>query len=169
MPGFEDYDFEGTLTIASFALCRLAWYIAGDETGEGGLLQLINGGERRGGDRAMPMSAATPVIPYPRRLTATRYDFNLWVTGDVSSTGVAASDSQQQYATNLALIRSTLFESASPAADGTLAASVTIPGWGTKTANVHMLGLEQQRYNIAEDMSIGLYTLQISVPYGRFA
>lgn len=167
MPGFEDYDFEGTLTIASFAMCRAAWYIAGDETGEGGLLQLITGGDRRGEDRLLP--SATGIIPYPRRLTGTRYDLTLWVTGDVTSTGSAASNSQTQYVTNVALIRSTLFEGASPASDGTLSASVTITGWGTKTANIHMLGMQQQRYNIWPDMSIGQYTLQISVPAGRFA
>lgn len=169
MSGFEDYDFEGTLTIASFAMCRPAWYIAGDETGQGGLLQLITGGDRRGGDRPLPMSAASPVVPYPRRLTATEYELTLWVTGDVDSAGVAASNSQAQLATNLALIRSTLFEGASPASNGTLAASVTITGWGTKTANIHMLALEQDRYNMWTDQSIWQGTLRFSVPTGRFA
>lgn len=167
MAGFEDYDFEGTLTIASFAMCRPAWYIAGDETGEGGLLQLINTGEMRGDDRIIPHNNGR--IGYRRYLDRTRVDLNLWINGDVTSTGTPSSNSQTEYATNLALIRSTLFEGATPAADGTLSASVTIPGWGTKTADIHMLGLEQQRYNIASDMSIGLYTLQISIPAGRFS
>lgn len=167
MAGFADYDFEGTLSIASFSMNRPAWWIGGDETGEGGLLQLITGGDRRGDDRIIPHVSGRK--GYPRRLDATRYDLTLWVTGDVTSTGVAASNSQTELATNLALIRSTLFESASPATDGTLAASLTIVGWGTKTANIHMLGLQQQRYNMWTDQSIWQGTLQISVPAGRFA
>lgn len=167
MSGFEDYDFEGTLTIASFAMCRLAWYVAGNDTGDGGLLQLITGGERRGEDRIIPHVAGR--VGYPRRLDATRYDLSLWTTGDVDQNGADVADSQAQLAINLALIRSTLFEAASPAADGTLAASVTIPGWGTKAANIHMLGMVQQRYNMWTDQSIAHHTLQISIPAGRFA
>ena len=167
MSGFEDYDVDGTLTIAGFAMCRPAWYIGADEQGEGGLLDLITGGDLRGEDTIIPMNAGR--LGRTRRLDATRYDFNLWVTGDVNSSGVDTSDSEQGLAANLATLRSTLFEAASPAADGTLAASVTIPGWGTKTANITMLGLERQRYNKASDMSIWLGTLQIGVPAGRFA
>lgn len=167
MSGFEDYDFEGTLTIAGFAMCRPAWYIAGDETGEGGLLQLVTSGDRRGDDRIIPHNDGR--IGYKRRLDRTRIDLSLWVNGDVDSSGVPSANSKTQFVTNAALIRSTLFEGATVAADGTLAASATIPGWGTKTANIHLLGMEQQRYNIADDMAIGLYTLQISIPAGRFA
>lgn len=167
MSGFEDYDVDGTMTIAGFAMCRPAWMIAADDQGEGGLLDLITGGELRGEDRIVPHTPGRK--SYKRILDASRWDFNLWVNGDVNYLGVDTSNSEEGLAANLALIRSTLFEGATTAADGTLAASVTIPGWGTKTANITMVGLERQRYNKAEDQAIWLGTLQISVPAGRFA
>lgn len=167
MPGFEDYDFEGTLTIASFAMCRAAWAVLGDEQGEGSLFDLITAGEMEGEDRKLPY--LNGYVPYPRRLPPTVHDLRLLVCGDVTSTGSVNSDYQQGLAVNLALIRSTLFESATPAADGTLSASVTIPGWGTKTANVHMLALKRNRMNIWRDMAVWDGTLQFSVPAGRFA
>lgn len=167
MAGFEDYDWEGTLTIAGFSMNRPAWMIVGDETGEGGLVDLITGGERRGENRVLPMQAG--VVGYPHRLTDSRYDLRLAVNGDVNSSVVETSNSQQTLNTNLALIRSTLFESASPAADGTLAATLVIPGWGTKTAGIQMIGLQRQRYNASDEEAIWVGTLQIQIPDGRFA
>lgn len=167
MPGFEDYDFEGTWSIASFAMCRAAWAVLGDDSGTGSLFQFITGGERKGEDRELPY--LNGVVGYKRVLRGTRYDLRLLVNGDVNSTGVAFGDSQTGLATNLALIRSSLFEGATEAADGTLASTLIIPGWGTKTANVHMIGLEFQRMNMWSDMAVWEGTLQISVPAGRFA
>lgn len=169
MPGFDHYDPEGTLTIAGFSMNRKAWGIWGDETGGGGLFQLITGGDRRGGDRDLPMSASSPVVPYPRRLTATVYELTLWVNGEVNHAGTLNTNAKDGLATNLDLIRSTLFEGATPATNGTLSASVLIPGWGTKTASIHMIAMEQQRYNYADDQSIWQGTLRISVPAGRFS
>jgi hypothetical protein len=166
MPGFEDYDFEGTFTIASFAMCRAAWAVLGDEAGEGTLFDLITAGEMEGEDRKLPY--LNGYVPYPRRLPPSRHDLRLLVNGDVNSSGTPFSDFQEGLATNLAAIRTGLFEGATPAADGTLAASVTIPGWGTKTANIHMVGLQRQRMNIWRDMAVWEGTLQISVPAGRF-
>lgn len=167
MPGFDDYDFEGTLTIASFSMNRAAWAVLGDDTGEGSLFQFITGGERKGEDRELPY--LNGVVGYKRVLRGTRYDLRLLVNGDVTYTGTPSSNSQTELAANLALIRSSLFEGATEAADGTLAASVVIPGWGTKTANIHMIGLEFQRMNIWTDMAVWEGTLQISIPAGRFA
>jgi hypothetical protein len=167
MPGFQDYDFEGTFTIGGFSMCRPAWAVLGDDTGEGTLFDLITDGELRGEDRLLPLTNG--VIGYPRFLTVTRYDLRLLVNGDVDSVGAATSDSQVGLAANLAALRSGLFESASPAPDGTLVSVVTIPGWGSKSANIHMVGLKRQRMNIWNDMAVWEGTLQISVPAGRFA
>lgn len=167
MAGFEDYDVDGTFTFAAFAMCRPAWMLAADEQGNGGLFDLITGGDMRGEDTIIPMNIGR--LGRRRRLDATRYDLNLWVNGDVDYLGAETSNSEEGLAANLALLRYTLFEGSSPAADGTVAATVTIPGWGTKTASIHSLGLERQRYNKASDMAVGLWTWQISVPAGRFA
>lgn len=166
MPGLVDFDCEGTLTIGSVLMNRAAWMIAGDEEGSNGLVQLWVTAEQRGEDRILP--SATGVIPYRRRLTATRHDLRLVVTGDVTDAGVATSNSKTGLMTNLNYIYTNVV-APTGATDGTRAATLTFTGITSRTANIHVLGLQVTRFNLATDSAVFEGVLQISIPAGRFA
>lgn len=161
-----DYDCEGTLTIGSVLMNRPAWGIFSDDTSANGLVQLWSSAEQRGEDRLLP--SATGVIPYRRRLTATRHDLRLVVVGDVNESGVAQSNAKNGLASNMAYLYANVF-APTGATDGTRAATLTIPGQSNRTANIHVLGFTSSRINLATDVSICEGIMHISIPAGRFA
>lgn len=161
-----NYDCEGTLTIGSILMNRAAFAIVGDDSGEGGLLQLWAETEVRGDDRLLPSS--TGIIPYQRRLAPHRVDLRLLVCGDVTQAGVANSNFASGLVTNLAYIYTNVV-APTGTGDGTRAATLTFTGQTNRTANIHVLGMVKQHYNLATDSAIWEGTLQISIPAGRFA
>jgi hypothetical protein len=164
MPGIVDYDCEGVLTISSISMNRAAWAVLGDETGRGGLVPLWVTVDQRGDDRVLPHG---PVIPYLRRNTATRHDLRLLVTGDVDLNGAPLSNSKAGLYDNLAYIYTNIV-APTGTGDGTRVASLTVPGsGGPLDANIHVLGLVAEHYNMRGTSAIFEGTLQISVPVGK--
>lgn len=166
----QNFTNEGSLSIGGINMNRLAFAVIGDENGEGGLLKLWADFDVRGDDRILPSVAG--VLAYPRRLTATRYDLRLLVVGDVDQTGTPTADSNIGLQNNIEYIRANvLVPVVSPT--GTRAAVLTLPSGGTRTADIHALGVVTQSYGLAVvngcSGSIWVGTLQISIPAGRFA
>lgn len=162
-------NLEGTLTISTISMnpANGAWGALGDETGRGGLVHLWSKFEIRGQDRVLP--SATGVIAYPRRMTVTRCDLRLLIVGDViGQTGVPASDPVEGLATNIEYIRANILAPV-VSSTGTRAATLTVPGLATRSANIHVLGLDIQSYQLGMCGAIAVTTLQISIPGGRFA
>lgn len=176
MAGLSNFDCEGVLTVgsttvpetASISMNRAAWAVVGDDTGTGGLLPLWITTEQRGQDRVLPGTAG--VIAYRRRETVTRHDLRILVVGDVDQDGTAVADHAQGLAANLAYLEANVIQPAYSVnqIDGTRAATLTIPGLTTRTADIHILGLVTQRYRLNSTGSLFEGTLQISIPAGRF-
>ena len=162
-------NLEGTLTIGTVAMENAfgAWGIVGDEQGRGGLVHLWTAFDVRGEDRLLP--SATGVIAYPRRMTATRRDLRLLVIGDIDGqTGTPYTDPVEGLAENMEYLRANVLAPV-VSSTGTRAATLTIPGMTSRTANIHVLGMVIQSYMFGSCGSIAITTLQISIPGGRFA
>lgn len=169
MAGLIDYNHEGTLTIGGILMNRPAFAIMGDENGEGGLLDLITHAEQRGQDRILP--GATGVIAYRRRLTVTTHDLRLLVVGDVDENGSAHTNFSSGLAHNLDYIYNNVVTPV-VSSTGTRAASLQIPGLGTKTANIHVIGMRRTEYHtskVSKGPAVWEGTLIISIPGGRFS
>jgi hypothetical protein len=162
-----NYEVEGNLTIDSIDMNRPAWAVIGDERGEGGLLRLWADFDVRGEDRILPSVAG--VIAYPRRITARRFDLRLLVVGDVDQAGAPTADALIGLQNNLEYIRSNVLAPV-VSSTGTRAASLLMPSGATRTANIHVLGVQTQSYGFRPgcDGAIWIGTLQISIPTGRF-
>lgn len=165
MPGIETYDCEGTLTIGGISMNRPAWAVLGDETGAGGLLQLVTTASQRGQNRTVPSAAGT--IAYRRRLTTTSHELRLLVVGDVDQNGAPVANPQQGLAINLSYLYTNVVAPVA-SATGTRAATLAIPGLATLTADIHVTGLLQTEYHIGQTTSAWVGRLQIEVPAGRF-
>jgi hypothetical protein len=160
---------EGSLSVGGVALANAfgAWGIVGDERGNGGLVKLWTDFDVRGEDRILP--SVTGVIAYPRRMTATRHDLRLLVTGDVNGqTGATPSDATQGLETNLEYLRAN-FLAPVATATGTRAATLTMPSGSTRTADIHVLGTTVQTYLLQECASLWIGTVHIDIPEGRFS
>lgn len=160
---------EGVLTIGSVSMnpANGAWAVLGDERGRNGLLHLWATTTVRGEDRILP--SATGVLAYPRRITATRHDLRLLIVGDIiGQTGLPASDPIAGLAANIEYLRAQVITPVI-SATGTRAATLTVPGAASRSANIHVLRLELQSYQLGPCESIAVSTLQISIPSGRFA
>lgn len=169
MAGLIDYAQEGTLTIGGIIMNRPAFAIMGDENGEGGLLDLIVVADQRGQDRVIPGSAG--VLAFRRRLTVTQHDLRLLVCGDVDENGSAHANFSSGLAHNLDYIYNNVVTPV-VSSTGTRAASLSIPGLGTKTANIHVTGMRRREYHIskpAKGPAVWEGTLTISIPSGRFS
>lgn len=164
MAGLNAYDCEGTLTIGAVSMNRAAWAVLGDETGQGGMMQLATGGEQRGSDRLLPSS--TGVIAYPRRLTVTTADLRLLIVGDVDETGALNADKKIGLVDNIDYIYDNVV-TPTGTGDGTRAATLDLPGQVQRSANIHVIGMVQQQYLLG-DNPIWVGTLRISIPGGRF-
>jgi hypothetical protein len=166
MPAIENYDCDGTLAISGVNMNWDAWAIVGDDNGRGGLLNLWIEAEQRGEDRVLPN--ATGVIPYRRRLDVTPHELRLLVTGDIDLAGQPSTNSKTQLLTNLAFLYTNVI-APTGTGDGTRGATLTFPGMTNRTANIHVLKLEPERYNYVDGSAIFEGTLLISIPAGRFA
>lgn len=166
-----NYDIEGSLVIDGESMNRPAWAVLGDERGTGGLVHLWVEFDVRGQDRILP--TATGVIPYQRRLTATRKDLRLLVVGDVDETGTPVANPTEGLEANLEYLRANTFAPVA-SSTGTRAATLTMPSGATRDADIHVLGVVVQSYvlgKIIDDCAqgaIAITTLQISIPTGRF-
>jgi hypothetical protein len=162
-------DIEGTLTISSISMnpTNGAWAVIGDEQGRGGLVHLWSKFDVRGEDRLLP--TATGVIAYPRRITVTRCDLRLLIVGDIiGQTSAPASDSIEGLAANIEYLRAQILAPV-VSSTGTRAATLTVPGQSNRTANIHVLGMVTQSYQLGICGALAVCTLQISIPGGRFA
>lgn len=162
------YNFlEGSMTIDGIAMNNAfgAWGIIGDERGQGGYLPLWADFDVRGKDRILP--TAVGVIAYPRRVTATRRDFRLIVVGDVDRLGAPNTDPIAGLQANLEYLRTNVIAPVATTT-GTRAAVLTMPSTATRSADIHVLGVVTQSYNLASCGAIWIGTLQISIPSGRF-
>lgn len=160
-----NYEAEGNMTIDGIDMCREAFAIIGDERGVGGFVQLWADFDVRGEDRLLP--SVTGVIAYPRRITAKRFDFRLVVVGDVDAGGTPVSDSRVGLEENLAYIRENVLVPV-VSASGTREAVLLLPSGSTMEADIHVLGVVTQQYNLVECGSIWIGTLQTSIPGGQF-
>lgn len=161
-------DIEGTLTIDSIDMENQygAWGICGDAQGRGGLVHLWAGFAVRGEDRLIPLTPG--VIAYPRRMTVTRHDLRLLVVGDVDGeTGDPFLDPIVGLQTNIEYLRDNVIEPV-VSATGTREAELTMPDLTVRVANIHVLGLVVQNYQLGMCGALAITTLQISIPGGRF-
>lgn len=163
MAGLVDFDCEGELVISSLSMNREAFAVIGDENGNGTPFDLIYLFEVRGDDRIVP--SATGVIPYPRRITATRHDLNIYVSGEVDENGSPHSNHTEGLAANLAYLRANLLMPIA-STDGMRPASYTPPGQAALTGNLHVLGLQRQRQHLGPG-ALFQGTLQLSIAAGR--
>lgn len=160
-----NYALEGSMTIDGKSINRPAFAIIGDERGIGGYVQLWADFDVRGQDRILP--GVPGVIAYPRRVTVRRMDFRLLVVGDVDAAGAPVADSKEGLEANLEWIR-TNFLAPVVSSTGTRTAVLTLPSGGTRTAEIHVLGVVTQSYTLQECGAVWVGTLQISIPSGRF-
>lgn len=160
---------EGSLTIDGFAMANQfgAWGIVSDERGNGGLVKLWADFEVRGEDRILP--SVPGFLSYQRRITETRVDLRLLVTGDIDGqTGAVQADAIAGLEANLELLRAGVIAPVDTQA-GTRAATLTMPSGGTRTADIHVLQVTTQSYLLQECGSLWIGTLHIDIPEGRFS
>lgn len=167
MPGLEGYSCDGSLTIDGISMNRPAWAIQGDETGQGGFVRLWSWFDVRGDDRLIP--GANGMRPYRRRITPTRHDLRILITGDVDENGVANANALIGLEENISYLTTNVTLPVA-SATGTRAAVLAMPSGSTRTADIHVLGLDiegvyvdEARHTVAEGR------LLISIPGGRLA
>lgn len=145
----------GSLEINGVLMHTPAWTIV-DVT------QLWMGANIRGGDRLLP---STPgVIPYRRRMTVTRHSLPMVIVGYVDQAGTPYNDPWEGLETNIDYLRAWIVDPTN-VGDGTLPATLTMPSGGTRTADIHVLGLSLGIVSRARMRA----TLDISIPEGVFA
>lgn len=164
MPGINDFACEGALTIGGISMNRLAWAVLADDRGSNGLLQAVTLIEVRGEDRILP--GAVGVIPYQRRLTSVRMDFRIIVIGELNSAGAANADHTAGLIANLKYLYANVV-APTGTGDGTRPAVLTLPGQAAVAANIHVVGLDVQEYQLGTE-AVWIGTLQTSIPTGRF-
>lgn len=145
---------DGNWTISGTAMRCPAW-AAPD------LTLLWEEADKRGSDRILP--GAGGVIANPKRRTTTRIDIPFVMTGAVSPSGTPYTNSWIGLQTNLALFNSLVV--APPALPATTRSSVlTMPDGTTRTADLHVLGLD-----LVESAGVfRLYNVLLELPMGRF-
>lgn len=119
----------------------------------------------RGSDRLIPL--VDGVRPYRRRITATPHSLPMVISGLHTMTGTKVADPEARLAqiqTNLDYLINNVVLPV-PTASGTRVATLTMPAGGTRTANIHVLGITPGRWLPA----VLRCTLDISIPAGRFS
>lgn len=164
---------EGALEVDGIAMANPfgAWGIVSDEKGNGGLLQLWTDFSVRGENRVLPTpapSATGAVIPYEHRVTESKCDLRLLVTGDVDGqTGAINTDAVTGLEVNLGYLMTNVI--LPPAtATGTRAAELTMPSGATRTADIQSTGTTTQTYLLQDCWSLWIATWHIIIPAGRF-
>lgn len=165
MAGLFNYDCEGTLTIGSILMNRLAFMTQADENGNGGLSQFLTLADQRGEDRILPGTAG--VIPNKRRLTVTKLSIRLVVVGDILYDGSTPSTPKIGLFTNLKYIYDNVVVPTGTG-DGTRAVTVVLPGPFTGTGTAHITRMDTVTQKLADDGAVWEGQLGISIPAGRF-
>lgn len=169
MAGINNYDLEGSLVIGGVSMHRPAWAVLGDDTGAGGLLQLLSDVQQRGSDRVLPGAAGA--IAYPRRIAPSTYELRILIAGDVDESGNLTANGKEGLVANLKYLMTNVVEPVA-SATGTRAAVLTLPGQTATNADIHVFGLYQRGYYYPDgDSTKALWegSLQIDIPAGRFA
>jgi hypothetical protein len=159
---------EGSMTVDGIAMANTfgAWGIVADERGKGGLVPLWTDFAVRGENRILP--SVTGVIMYEHRVTETRYDFRLLVTGDVDGqTGATPTDAIEGLEANLDYLVTNIIEPPGTST-GTRAAVITKPSGATVSADIQSLGTTVQTYLLQDCASLWIATWHIDIPAGRF-
>lgn len=145
----------GALEINGVSMHTDAWTVID-------LTVLWMGADIRGTDRILPTTPG--VIPYRRRMTVTRHSLPMVIVGYVDQTGTPYSDPWEGLETNIDFLRAWVVDPTN-VGDGTLPASLTMPSGSTRTADIHVLGLNLGTVSRARVRA----TLDISIPEGVFA
>jgi hypothetical protein len=159
MAGLNGYGCTGTLTIGSTSMNNPAWDITD-------LTPLWATVEVRGQDRIIPGAAGA--IPYQRRLTVTRHDLQMLITGDVNASGTPFANPDEGLQSNLSTLYTNVIAPVG-SGGGTRAATLTLPSGATRTADIHIIGFVRQQTFVSDSQAIMEATLQISIPEGRFS
>lgn len=155
MAGIIDYGCTGTLTISGVSMNTPAWDCVD-------LTELWLGGDVRGSDRLLP--GVPGVKAYKRRTTVTGYSLPMVLTGEVDRFGTVNGDWWAGLEANIDYLRANVVDPTN-LTDGTRAAVLTMPSGATRTADIHVLGLEKGTVLAG----VMLATLDISIPDGVFA
>lgn len=136
MIGLQPDSCVGTLTVDSTDLCTPAWLFPD-------LRELWLGPGVRGQDRLIPEAGG--VLAKRRRRTVTTHDLPFLVSGECDEDGTLASPFttqgiQSQLEANIDTLRSAVLDPTNTG-DGTRSATLTMPSSGTRTADIHVLGL----------------------------
>jgi len=117
------------LSIGSVPLSTPAWEILD-------LSPLWDMSDVRGQDRLIP--GEDGVVAYPRRPTVSLRSLPLIIFGSGDPEGASVTNQRRQLFDNIEELIDTVF--ASPGGDGTRTATLHLPGSGTLTGPVHVLG-----------------------------
>lgn len=161
--GIVGYGCAGTVKIGAVLLNCPAWDVP-DPSG------LWITGDVRGSDRLIPGAAG--VLPFRRRRTVTEYTLDMVIVGMVDETGAEYEDALAGLELNLETLRVGVVEPTNTG-NGTRAAVLTLPSGLTRTADVHVLGLDTGSLAVRRVDGIATHarllgSLTISVPAGRF-
>lgn len=147
----------GELTIGGISMHTYGWNILD-------LRDLWTVVAVRGQDRLIP--GVSGLRAKRRRFTATPHSLPMVISGLHTQNGTAVTDPDAriiQFQDNLDYLMTNLVaEVATPT--GTRAATLTMPSGGTRTANIHVLGISPGTWTPA----VLRCTLDISIPGGRF-
>lgn len=120
--------------------------------------------ERRGQDRLIP--TVSGMRPKRRRITATTHSLPMVVSGLHTPEGVDIADPVArlaQFQENLDYLMDNVVADV-PTVAGTRTATLTMPAGGTRSAQIHVLGITPGTWTPA----VMRATLDISIPGGKF-
>lgn len=144
------------LEINSVALATPAWRI--DD-----LTPLYQEADQRGSDILIPHSSG--VLAQQRRRTVTLVALGIWVFGESDQNGSAHSNPLYGLDVNVAYLRTNIV-APTGTSDGTRSATWHLAnGSSTRTASVHVLGLDLSRMSPTTMKG----ALRLSIPAGRFS
>ncbi len=147
----------GILTINSVSLNTYAWCCLD-------LRALYMPTDYRTGNVVIP--GAHGRRPYAYWIDETTHDLPMFITGQVDLAGTPHADPWVGYQTNIAYLTSHLLVPPT-APTATYSASITMPSGSTKSADVQVLGLQFQAF----DLNARFFqraALTIRIPAGRF-
>ncbi len=146
----------GTLTINGISLHTYAWCALD-------LRELYIPSQYRAGNVTIP--GANGNRPYRYWIGEATHDIQMRITGLVDQSGTPNADPFLGYQTNLAYLKTNLL---TPPVTGTFAATISLPSASTISANVQVLGLQFQQF----DMDARFFqkaALTVRIPAGLFS
>lgn len=154
---FEPSTAVGALTISGVSMHTYGWNVLD-------VRDLWVTVSVRGQDRLVP--GVSGLRPKRRRITATPHSLPMVISGLHTSVGVEITDPDERLAQiqdNLDYLMANVVAEV-PTTTGTRPASLTMPSGGTRTADIHVLGITPGRWTPA----VLRCTLDISIPAGKF-